>query len=136
MQRQSWRADVESNGHCTLYAKFKTESQLERPLATMSRHISIPIYRFRCANMHFPSNTHLRKNYLSKECNLCGAYLGDEVHYIFICPNLQTERAIFIETKYTNRPSIEKLVDLLKQCDEQRIQNLSKYLKKIEKSLD
>ena len=39
MQRQSWRADVESNGHCTLYAKFKTESQLERPLATMSRHI-------------------------------------------------------------------------------------------------
>ena len=134
MRYQEWLAEVNSNKHCILYSQFKESMTIVKPLSTMSKYISIVLYRFRCSNMPFPSNYHISNN-ISQECHLCGAEVGDEFHFILICPRLHNERNAYIGKKYTNDPCVGKLVSLIKSQDESEIQNLSNYLKRISKLL-
>ena len=129
--QQQWRSEVENNKHCTYYRMFKETMGIEKTLSMMCKGISIPIFRFRCGNMAFPSNYHLRDDPTKTlACHLCGFAEGDDLHFLFICPILSDTRSLLIHPKYMRRniPNTVAMKNLLQSKDPDDIHNLSKFL--------
>ena len=70
--------------------------------------------------MKLPIETGRWKN-ISREnkiCNLCDiGDLGDEFHFLFKCSHFNISRKQYLQTKFTNRPDILALKDIM-NCDQ------------------
>ena len=63
-------------------------------------------------------------------CPICDLReLGDEFHYIFICPYLRKEREQFIKKYYRLRPNALKFGELFNSKSVKTLVNLAKFCK-------
>ena len=70
--------------------------------------------------------------YEDRKCNLCDKNdLGDEFHYLLICPYFQNERKDLLKRYYYLRPNTIKFQELLNCKNKQVLLNLSKFMKLI-----
>ena len=72
--------------------------------------------RFRTGNHRFPCETGRYQNveYAERKCTLCNLEdVGDEMHYLLICPFFQNERRMYIKKYYYARPNTLKFKQLL-----------------------
>ena len=70
--------------------------------------------------------------YEDRKCNLCDKNdLGDEFHYLLICPYFQNERKDLLKRYYYLRPNTFKFQELLNCKNKQVLLNLSKFMKLI-----
>ena len=53
--------------------------------------------------------------------------LGDEYHYLLICPFFSDKRKQFIDKYYFTRPNMPKFKDLLNNQNINTLKNLSKF---------
>ena len=83
--------------------------------------IFVALCKLRCANIKLPVYSRIFM-YSTDICSLCNSnVLGDEYHYILICPFFKQGREIFIKPYFYTRPSILNFEILLghqvkKQC--------------------
>ena len=61
--------------------------------------------------------------------------IGDEFHYLLICPFFQTDRYSLIKSYFYCRPNVLKFKALLTSTNEKTLSNLSKFVKIIIKIL-
>lgn len=87
--------------------------------------------KFRTANHNFPvekgrwENTELA----NRQCHLCQKNdVGDEFHYLLVCPFFVRERKKMIDQYYYKNPNIIKFRELLNIQNEQKLTKISKFM--------
>ena len=117
-----------------MYSSFKDSSKFESYLTIMPDSLRIPYFQFRTGNHRFPVETgRWRQSFVRHEdrkCLLCSTNeIGDEFHYLLICPYFSDTRAKYIPPKYRNRPNFIKFKELLTTSSEPRLRKLCIFVK-------
>ena len=133
MGRQMWHTEIERNVLCINYRLFKTEHNFEKYILELDVQNIIPLCRFRSGCHRLPVAT---ERYNSQEnhhsCTLCNSNdIGDEYHYVLICPVIKEAREKFIKPYYYQRPSALKMKQLFNSNSIKELVNLAKYVKYI-----
>lgn len=98
--KQYWKANIESSSKCDFYKLNKIDHSFEFYfLLDVPFNIVRSICHFRISNHKLPIETgrwiNIPRN--QRYCPLCtNNEIGDEIHYLFICPFFQEERKLFI----------------------------------------
>ena len=132
---QSMYADMKSNesNKGKQYGYLKPEWKAEHYLSTLDQNSIKSLIRFRTSNHKLPVETGRYTNtpYARRMCNSCQHELGDEMHYVLICPLMAKYREKYIDQYYYNKPSMLKFLQLMGSKSVTELQNLSILTDKI-----
>ena len=135
--RQNLLAEIDRNRLCFNYRMFKTNCEFEKYLITLDNPDLIILAKFRCGNCRLPAND-IRSldNNLLKNCLKCDLNeVGDEFHYLFVCPALSVTILLYIKPYYYVRPNALKFCQLMNSEDKKELIKLSKFIKLIVQSM-
>jgi len=133
LETQKWFTSISISPMCSMYNQFKQLFHFEKYLLLPDCKSRILLSKFRCRNMKLPIQT---CTYLetSNICTLCENNLvGDEYHYLLICPALNLERSLYISKYYYAFPSFEKMNQLMTTHSKKKLKKLSKFLNVVSK---
>ena len=131
---QEWESQVNGMSSCITYKSLKPHFKQEKYLDLPNRSDRINLCKFRCRNTKIPvviggfSNRNTPSTpYENRLCEICDMnVIGDEYHYILICPTFQEQRNKYLSEFYIRNPNPDKFT-LLFQNDS--ISVLSKLAK-------
>ena len=129
---QKWHASLQDSHKGRTYSLFKTTVSLEKYLTILNRAEYINLIRFRTGNHSFPVETGRWNDidYSDRKCHLCNTNdIGDEMHYLLVCPNFLAERQKFVKKQYYERPNILKFRKLMTSESITELRLLSKFVK-------
>ena len=108
LNMQEWHAKTTESSKGRNYKVFKDDQHFEPHLRILSRKACIPLIKFRTANHRLPVETGRWEDlpYSERKCALCEKNIGDEFHYLLICPSFATERNDLLKQYYFQRPNI------------------------------
>ena len=134
--KQQWVDDLASKNSCITYRTFKNEFTLEKYLLLNDSADRINISKFRCGNSQIPvvilRYRSLNIPYENRVCQLCNMrFIGDEYHYILICPVLQLKRQKYLENYYIVEPDREKFSELFQSINFNILRKLAKYISEV-----
>ena len=114
--------------------KKSEDITLQRYLKILPPSDWIPIIKFRTANHRLPIEiyswqiTYKERN--KRVCTMCNSGdIGDEFHYLLICPMFHEARVKFIAKYFYKKPSVFKFLQLINTEVRSELTNLSKFLK-------
>lgn len=93
-------------------------SKILMAFLTRNHHLPIEVGRWR----NIPANERL--------CPTC-ADIGDEYHYVMICPNFRNQRKKYLSQTIYSRPSMAKFLNLLNSSNYLQIKKLCLFCKEI-----
>ena len=127
---QQWYTDVDSKEGCCNYRMFKTVFQHERYIDKLPQHLMYPLLHFRTLNHRLPVQTG-RTNNIDRGRRLCSKCdmndVGDEFHYIMLCPYFTESRQKFIGKKYYMPANSMKFHNLFTSDNKRKLSNLSHF---------
>ena len=132
MHQQNWHSETHNSGHCVTYRILKNELSLEQYLITVDKKSAITLCKFRAGNSKIPIVTgrFTGTERHNRICNLCQLNeIGDEFHYIMLCPNFLSSRKRFINRTYWTRPNTKKLRDLFSNTDPKELHKLAEFIR-------
>ena len=133
---QSWHEQTWNSSLCRLYRGLVDYPTLNKSLCSLDKSSMISVVRFRCGNMAFPSNYHLRNDPLrDPQCHLCGDSLGDEFHFLLVCPAIRAQRKMLLNIANHQRPSMPLFKRLVCTIDRKELIKLAKFIKVIQNHL-
>ena len=123
---QNWHSEIEQTSNTNLYKYFKTNFQRNVYLENLPIQLSKQIVRFLSRNHRLPVETGRWQNkpYRERKCLVC-TDIGDEFHYLLICPLFFNDRLRYINEYYRNRPCMGKLITLINSNDVTLLTNFS-----------
>lgn len=89
------------------------------------------MFKFRTSNHKFPIEKGRWENidHADRKCNLCQKNdIGDEFHYLLVCPFFKSERNHAVDRYYYRNPNIVKFKELLTIKNETKLVRLSKFM--------
>ena len=92
---QNWSTNPENSSKHRNHTIFKENIKLEEYFLRLPKFMYEYLARFRTGNHRFPCETGRYQNveYAERKCTLCNLEdVGDEMHYLLICPFFQNER--------------------------------------------
>ena len=121
---------------CFHYKHFGMEYQLKKYFEILQPELWMPLCRFRTGNHKLPveiySWNNLYKNRNDRKCTICDTNdIGDEYHYIMICPVFKEIREIYLPKFYKNRPSVYKFNELMKCTKPKVLNKLARFVRDI-----
>ena len=127
---QNWMNKVNTSTQCINYRIFKSSLSLDSYLLKLPYSFRTSLAKFRCLNNRLPVvsgryNGTERQNRLCTFCNL--GRIGDEFHYLFECPIVETSRKKFIKSYYRSRPNTLKMHQLFNTECNKELLNLAKF---------
>ena len=138
LDNQEWLNDVASQSSCLTYRTFKNEWKLEKYLLLPDNADRINLCRFRCRRSKIPvvilgrTNRNERIPYENRKCTICDLEeIGDEYHYVLICPFFQLQRQRYIEGHYYTDPNREKFSELMQSQNFNVLRKLAKVITEI-----
>ena len=107
---QKWNSDLNNSSKGRNYGIFKESINLEEYFLKLRPKLYTSLAKFRTANHRFPCEVLRWQNIELSErrCHLCDDDVGDEMHYLLICPFFSDERPKYIKRYYSARPNILK----------------------------
>ena len=89
--KQKWLNDCQAGGKCNFYKEFKTNLFLEKYLLELPDQLRIPLCKFRVSAHLLPIEKGRHQGVPRNErlCNFCADDIGDEYHYLMICPQFK-----------------------------------------------
>ena len=129
---QEWHAKLQNSSKGRAYSIFKQDLNFETYLNTLNKSSYIPLIKFRTSNYKLPIETGRWENIPLNErkCTLCNKNdIGDDFHYLFICPYFANDRINFLKPYFYSRPNILKYKDLLSNKNKTILFKLSKFVK-------
>ena len=125
---QKWSSEINISSKCINYRMFETSLHLEDYLLTLSYHQRCTMARFRCRNHNLPiesgCGTNIPLNLRVGE--LCTA-LGDEFHFLFICPRFNEAREKYIKKVLVQSRSALSFFNLMNVKSIVQLATLCKY---------
>ena len=134
---QDWNAVVWSNRICKNYRIFKSNHKYENYLQTLHQKDAITLCKFRCRSHALPvTKGRFDANipYIEMQCTLClSSDIGDEFHYLFVCPYFHRERNLFLPKSLCalKFPSALHMVKLFNTGKTSVLKNLAKFARLI-----
>ena len=129
---QTWSHDLQKSSKGLHYALFKANIGLESYLTKLDGANLLNMFKFRTCNHRFPvevgrcDDTDLD----SRKCELCLKNdIGDNFHYLLICPAFENHRKRFISPYFFIRPNVIKYKELLNITSEPKLKKLSMFMK-------
>ena len=123
----NWYAEISTSPMCVLYRLYKKLFDFEKYLLNCNYVERIALSKLRCANIKLPVYNTIFM-YETDICTLCNLYiLGDEYHYIMICPYFRHSREKYVKPYYYTRPSVIKFEKLLCSSSKRKLSNLAKF---------
>ena len=113
---QNWHSQIFDSGKCLNYRIFKTEFKCESYILSLPDNFRQTLTKFRCRNHKLPTeiDAYARIDRNKRTCKLCkSADIGDEYHYLLVCDFLAEHRRALLSKYYNNKPSTQKLHQLL-----------------------
>ena len=106
----------------------------------MPKYAYLPLLKFRFSNTWFPIEvfrwTNNRLPYNERKCTLCNLNeLGDEFHYVLICPYFKIKRKQLIKPYYINNPNTLKYKQLFNTTETETLLKLSTFVKLLLKTV-
>ena len=133
---QNWQSKINDSTQCINYRIFKTDICLDKYLIKLPLSCRIALTKFRCGNHRLPVVTG-RFNGIERQnriCTLCNLNkIGDEFHYLFECPKIESNRKKYIKAYYRIRPNTFKMCQLFNSESSKELLNLAKFAKEIMK---
>ena len=132
IESQDWHSSIMDSGHCATYKTFKTTLKIEKYLTILNSKEAVDLCRYRSGNHSLPIITG-RYNGIEKGeriCPLCSNnVVGDEKHYIFICPTFEQERSRYIDDMFLKHPNngVHNMEKLFTSEDPRTASRLSKF---------
>ena len=111
---QNWHANINESSLASFYSILKHDFEYENYLNFPS-YERVNICKLKCSNHKLPIETGRwrevrRDQRLCDKCNLSA--IGDEYHFLLVCPFFSDLRSKFIPTYYWRYPSVNKLRSL------------------------
>ena len=97
---QEWHNMKSQHLYCNFYESIKNEHELEKYLILLNYKQRIALSKFRCRSNYLPitSSRFTGEVDYSCFCPLCHKHdIGDELHYLFVCPFFIEERKRYLE---------------------------------------
>ena len=133
---QSWDTELQKSSKGRNYSIYKDEIKLEKYINILNGPLLYAMIRFRTANHKFPieiGRWH-DDDLTVRKCQLCDKNdIGDEFHYLFICPIFKNERALYIDRYFYRGPNIIKYKELLQMSNTKKLVKLGKFMQTIMK---
>ena len=129
---QTWSTKLDSSSKGLNYRLFKDSINLEPYFVKLPRTLFMHLGKLRTGNHRFPCERgRWQELELSeRKCLLCSRQeIGDEFHYLLVCPFFNSERKRFIERHYYSNPNILKFKALMNCTDERRLKDLCIFAK-------
>ena len=118
---QKWYMDINNNELYYNYRMYKNRFEFEKYLAEMPFDSARFLLKFRVLNHKLPiqKGRFLRIERNERKCNKCNCNeLGDEYHYLFLCPVFHDVRIKFLKPYFYRRPNAIKYENLM--CSEKK----------------
>ena len=131
---QDWNSQLQNSSKGKQYNLFKDTINREPYLTLIPKHMYIPILIFRTCNHKFPIGvgryTNRRVPYCDRKRTVCTTNdLGDEFHYLLVCPFFNSKRKQYILRYYYTNPNVLKYRELLNEVSVSILENLSMFIK-------
>lgn len=133
LEIQKWYTSISTSPMCEMYNQMKSVFGFENYLLMHDHKGRITLSRFRCRNTKLPIKT---TAYLvtSDMCSLCpvGA-IGDEYHYVLMCPAFALEREMYIKSYYYTPPTVHKFIQLMCSKNASQMKKLAKFITAVDR---
>jgi hypothetical protein len=134
---QNWLSEINNNELYYNYRMFKDNFEVEKYLAILPVNVAKVITKFRTLNHKLPVQkgrfTGIPRH--ERICRHCTSDLGDEFHYIFICPFFKNERNLFLRKYFFIRPNSIKYKELFSSHNKSTLLKLYKFIQQIMNSM-
>ena len=115
------------NAHIMDYLKMTGNwSHIYIKLSTSNR---IYLSKFRCRSNYMPvSKVYKHADTYDTECKICDKNeIGDEFHYLFICPVFQEDRNRLLKEYYRKFPCRYKFIELMSTTNMKDLRKLAQF---------
>ena len=128
--KQSWYNDIANNRVLTLYKNYKLSFDVEHYLNALPNKLRAALSRLRLSSHQLRIETgRYSQNRAQRICTLCNkSDIGDEYHFVLVCPIYSNLRQKYICPYYYNRPSVYKFTLLMQTKQQEVLQKLGKYV--------
>jgi hypothetical protein len=128
---QSWYRQVDNDDIFVNYRMYKTVFEQANYLTILPFRNVISLIKFRTTNNDLPVNK-LRFQAIPRNERICTKCtlneIGDEFHYLFLCPAFDEKRQQYIPKYYCIRPNSFKFSQLLSSKRKSLLLNLSRFV--------
>ena len=128
---QVWHSEKNNSNKGKNYAIYKETLELEKYFLSLPTSFRLHLSKFRMANHKFPVETGRYNNteYAERYCQKCNSDIGDEFHYLLVCPFYNTLRKKYLSPYYFARPNVIKYKELLNTDDPSVTTKLAIFVK-------
>ena len=131
---QQWYRDINQNELYYNYRMYKNKFELEKYLVELPFDSARFLLKFRVLNHKLPIQKgrflNIERN--QRKCNKCNCNeLGDEYHYLFLCPVFHSVRIKFLKRYFYSRPNAVKYEKLMCSKNRSVLFQLVKFIKTI-----
>ena len=133
LYQQYWLEMKSTHAYCSFYDLIKREMKMEKYLVDLNYQQRIAISKFRCRSNYlpisksrFPTEDDYEESYI---CPLCRKNeIGDEYHYLFICPFFVDERREYLP-EIPSHPDVHHMILLFDNNETDKLRSLSYFIK-------
>ena len=126
---QTRHSSIPTHIRCSYYVLFKDNRKLEPYLYKLSTSNRIYLSKFRCRSNYMPvSKVYKHADTYNTKCKICDKNeIGDEFHYLFICPVFQEDRNRLLKEYYRKFPSMYKFIELMSTTNMKDLRKLAQF---------
>lgn len=135
---QLWSSKLDKSSKGLNYRIFKDDINLEQYFLQLPKNLYLNLVKLRTGNHRFPCERGRWQEIElgERKCTLCNLQeVGDEFHYVLVCPFFKDERKRFIKKYYFSKPNIVKFKELMNQTNEVQLKQLSNFAKILVKTI-
>lgn len=133
---QNWHANLLNSSKGEMYLTFKDNTCYEHYLNKLPYALRLSMFHYRTGNHRLPVETGRWKSSFKphnmRKCALCDTQdIGDEMHYLLICPFFRSQRTNLLSEYYYVRPNIIKFKKLMNSDNSEILTKLAVLMKHI-----
>ena len=130
---QNLNQQIENTNRAIFYRSVNENYDLDKILDELNPQLAYYFIKYKTSNHKLPIETGRWNNTLFNErtCLDCNNEIGDEFHYLFVCPKFSEERKQYIKPYYYRHPSMYKSIQLFQSKNTKVIRNLCLMIKNI-----
>ena len=128
---QTWHSEINNNEFYYNYRMYKENFEFEKYLSILPVNLANAVLKFRTLNHKLPiqKGRTLGIPRQDRICHKCSSGdLGDEFHYIFVCPFFTNYRKQLLRCYYYARPNSVKFRELFSTTKKSLLLKLAKFM--------
>ena len=128
---QEWSAKLQESSKGMNYSLYKENIDMENYLMVLPKSIYTTFAKFRTGNHRFPCEVgrYNDTEIAERKCTLCDSGdVGDEMHYLLLCPFFSNDRSLYLSRYYYARPNILKFKEIMSTRNMRRLKRLCIFI--------